>query len=150
MYKELRRSKKSRVVAGVCGGLGEYFKVDPVVIRLIFIVFALANGVGVLAYIIFWILMPDEEGFSYYQNIKSKKIAEKNKDRVKEKITKEIKEVTESRKNDGPVIFGTILIVIGLMFLANNFYSYFNFLKLWPLIIVVIGVALLLSSVEGK
>ena len=57
--KKLYRSKKKRVIAGVCGGLGEYLGVDPVIIRVVWIALALAYGAGILAYIIAWILIPE-------------------------------------------------------------------------------------------
>jgi phage shock protein C len=59
--KRLVRSEQNKVVAGVCGGLGEYFDIDPTIVRLVFIVFALAGGPGILAYIIMWLIMPPGE-----------------------------------------------------------------------------------------
>lgn len=58
--KRLFRSRTNRSIAGVCGGLGEYFNVDPTLVRLLFVVFALAGGPGLLAYIILWLIMPEE------------------------------------------------------------------------------------------
>ncbi len=57
--KRLYRSKDDKVIAGVCGGIGQYFEIDPVIIRLIWAIFAIA-GVGILAYIIAWIIIPKE------------------------------------------------------------------------------------------
>ncbi len=54
----LYRSNKDKILAGVCGGLGEYFKVDPVIVRLLWVVFSLVYGVGILIYIIAWIIVP--------------------------------------------------------------------------------------------
>lgn len=58
MNKRLYRSKNNCMIAGVCGGLGEYFDIDPTFIRLLWIVFTLAGGSGILAYIIAWIAIP--------------------------------------------------------------------------------------------
>ena|ERR1017187_9763208 len=60
MDKRLYRSSTERKIAGVCGGLAEYFDIDPVIMRLIF-VFLLLLGVGpiILVYIIFWIVVPE-------------------------------------------------------------------------------------------
>ena len=55
--KELKKS--NRVVCGVCGGLGEYFNVDPTVVRLLWIAFSLMGGSGILAYIIAAVIMPE-------------------------------------------------------------------------------------------
>lgn len=56
--KKLRRSS-DKMVAGVCAGVAEYFGIDPVIVRIIFILLALAGGPGVLLYIILWIVMPE-------------------------------------------------------------------------------------------
>ena len=57
-HKKLYRSETNRWLLGVCGGLGEYFNVDPTLIRILFIVFALVFGGGLLLYLILWIIMP--------------------------------------------------------------------------------------------
>lgn len=57
--KRLYRSKKDRIIAGVCGGIGEYFRVDPTLIRLLWVVLILAQGIGVLSYVIFWLIVPE-------------------------------------------------------------------------------------------
>ncbi len=59
--KKLYRSKKNRVIAGVCGGIGEYLNIDPTIIRLLWILFIFAGGSGILAYIIAWIIMPQQK-----------------------------------------------------------------------------------------
>ncbi len=56
--KRLVRSERNKVVGGVCGGLGEYLDIDPTIIRLVFVVFTLAGGSGVLVYLILWLVMP--------------------------------------------------------------------------------------------
>lgn len=55
--KKLYRSNSDRYIAGVCGGLGRHIGIDPVVIRIIWFILAL-GGIGVLAYILFWIFVP--------------------------------------------------------------------------------------------
>ena len=59
MEKMLYRSVEHRMIAGVCGGLGEYFDIDPTLVRLIAIILFLAGGSGFLAYIIAWVIMPN-------------------------------------------------------------------------------------------
>lgn len=58
--KRLYRSRNDRMVGGVCGGLGRYFGIDPTLVRLAFAVIALAVGSGVLAYLLLWIIVPEE------------------------------------------------------------------------------------------
>ncbi len=59
MKKRLYRSKKDRMLGGVCGGIAEYFDVDPTLIRLAWVVFTFFGGSGVFAYIIAWIIVPE-------------------------------------------------------------------------------------------
>ena len=61
MEKRLYRSRSDRMIWGVCGGLAEYFDIDPTVIRIIAVLLLLAKGVGVLAYIILAIVVPLEK-----------------------------------------------------------------------------------------
>ncbi len=58
--RRLYRSRTQRMIGGVCGGLGEYFDIDPTIVRLLFVVTALAGGPGLLAYIIMLIVVPNE------------------------------------------------------------------------------------------
>ena len=58
--KRLYRSRKDRILGGVCGGMGNYFNVDPVLARVAWLVLFFAGGVGFLAYIISWIIIPEE------------------------------------------------------------------------------------------
>jgi phage shock protein C len=59
-YKKLWRSRKNRKIAGICGGLGVYFGVDPVWIRIIFVIFFILGGAAFIAYIFLWIIIPLE------------------------------------------------------------------------------------------
>lgn len=58
--KRLFRSTKDRMIGGVCGGIAEYLDMDPTVIRLLWVLFTLMGGAGVIAYIIAWIIIPEE------------------------------------------------------------------------------------------
>lgn len=58
--KKLTRSRTARVIAGVCGGLGEYFNIDPVIFRIAFVVLTLGGGFGVVLYLIMWVAVPEQ------------------------------------------------------------------------------------------
>src|SRR5829696_5491812 len=58
--RRLTRSSSDKVLAGVAGGLGRYFDIDPIIFRIGFVVLALAGGAGVLAYIAGWVLVPSD------------------------------------------------------------------------------------------
>ena len=58
--KKLYKSNQNKVVAGVCGGIAEYFNIDPTIIRLAWVLFCLVGGSGVLGYIICALVIPSE------------------------------------------------------------------------------------------
>lgn len=58
MQPRLMRSRTEVIIAGVCGGLAEYFAIDPVIVRLIFVLVTLTSGLGLLIYPILWLVMP--------------------------------------------------------------------------------------------
>jgi phage shock protein C len=59
-YKRLYRSKRDRILGGVCAGIGDYFNIDPVLVRVAWVVAFFAAGVGFLAYLIAWIIVPED------------------------------------------------------------------------------------------
>ncbi len=62
MVAKLKRSRSNKVIGGVCGGIGEYFAMDPVFVRIIVVILAFGtSGFGILAYIIAMIIMPQDE-----------------------------------------------------------------------------------------
>ena len=60
VVKKLYRSEKNRMIAGVCGGLAEYWDMDPTLIRLLWVLVSLMVGSGILLYILACLIMPDE------------------------------------------------------------------------------------------
>ncbi len=60
MAKRLLRSHENRMLAGICGGISEYFNIDPTIVRLIWVAFSLAYGTGLFVYLIAWIIIPEE------------------------------------------------------------------------------------------
>ncbi len=59
--KRLYRSKKNRIIGGVCGGIAEYVNTDPTLIRLLWVLATLLWGAGLFAYIIAWIIIPEKK-----------------------------------------------------------------------------------------
>ena len=143
--KKLYRSRKNKVIAGVCGGLGEYFNIDPVVIRIIAVILFLWGGSGILAYIIAWIIIPWEE-----------EIISDKKPKTKEEKSVKKKEAVSSG-DSGILIIGVILIVIGALFLMRNFPffdGYYWWVKhqlrliFWPGILILIGIFMIFRSLK--
>jgi phage shock protein PspC (stress-responsive transcriptional regulator) len=146
MERRLYRSRKNRVFAGVAGGLGEYFDIDPVFVRVIFVVATLAGASGLLAYIILWIVVPKER--LPFETTASTTEGATNMSEESSGVKKSPPYYYGRRKHDGSVMGGLILIVIGGLFLADNYLPHFSFSDTWPLILVAIGVGLILNSVR--
>ncbi len=60
MSTDFTRSRSDKMIAGVCGGLARYFAVDPVIVRLIFVLAVLLGGVSPFIYLLLWLIMPEE------------------------------------------------------------------------------------------
>ena len=60
MERRLQRSRTEKIIGGVCGGLAEYFNVDPTLLRILWVIVTLAGGAGLLLYLILWVIMPLE------------------------------------------------------------------------------------------
>ena len=58
--KRLTIPKNNKVIAGVCAGIANYFNIDPVLVRIIWLVLLLFLGIGLFAYLILWIIMPEK------------------------------------------------------------------------------------------
>ncbi len=138
MKKKWYRSRKDKMIGGVAGGLAEYFDVDPTIVRILFVV-GLFMGAGFLAYILLWIIVP-EEPLGAEQNSQNTVEPETIKTEAESNTEQTIK--TESRKNRTN-IFGAILIIIGVLLLIDNFVWFHAF---WPLLLILIGIGILLNS----
>lgn len=90
--KKLYRSKKDRILFGVCGGLGSYFQIDSNLFRILFIVLALIDGIGILLYIALIIFIPNEKG----ERIEDNKF-EEVKD-LKKRMEDKVQDVAEEMK----------------------------------------------------
>jgi phage shock protein C len=60
MEKHLQRSRTEKMIGGVCGGLGEYFGIDPTIVRVLWVAVTLLGGAGILLYLVLWVIMPEQ------------------------------------------------------------------------------------------
>jgi len=139
--KKLTRSIYNRKISGVCGGLGDYFNVDPLVFRIIFLVLLFGGGSGLLLYLILWIVMPEETIQIPHDNAQKPDIGEVIEEVFVNKSDK------SDKKNKSGVIWGLLLVAFGLLWLGRLFglfhFSWYNLLRLWPLLIIWVGITLL-------
>lgn len=135
--KRLYRSKSDRMIAGVCGGVAQYFGLDPILIRIIWALAFFVGGSGLIAYIVAWIVMPE------------------NPDA-------EINPEKKESKSDSTMIWGLVLIAIGGMLLFHRM-DWFGFYPHWgpwwfgdfdagmilPIILILVGI-IYLATVSKK
>ncbi|HKL16884.1 MAG TPA: PspC domain-containing protein [Patescibacteria group bacterium] len=143
--KKLYRSNEDKIIAGVCGGLGVYFDVDPLLIRLIFILSGLFGGTGILIYVLFWILVPKEKEESILNKDKVKDLGNDLKQGAKE--LKDNFNQAEKKKRRR-LFIAWFLIVLGIIYIANQL-ALPNVVKIifgWPIILIFIGLFLLIRN----
>lgn len=153
--KRLYRSAKSKVFGGVAGGIAEYFDIDPIIIRLLFVIIAFAGGGGVIVYLILWIALPLEPIMPYTMNMGSGEPF--NAGNPGEQTTTDFNagnsnpfNVPVKPENRNSLIGGIVLISLGLIFLANRFIPNIDFSDLWPLVLVILGGVLIATSLAER
>lgn len=161
---KLYRSEKQRVIGGVAGGLAEYFDIDPVIVRIVFVLVALAGGGGLLVYIILWIVLPGNtaQKYTFQDTQPGYKPAGPSAGEVPsgtgntdwkdnastsspDPLNSEVKQ-----KRTGGLIGGLILITLGCLFLVDRFVPSIDFGDLWPILLVVIGAVLIATNLSGR
>lgn len=120
MSKKLYRSRKNKIIAGVAGGMAEYFDVDPTVARLVWVIAFLSGGLGLALYIVAWIIIPENRGDEESEYLEAPRTIEERQRSI-----------------------GIWLIVLGTMILLIRLAPSIARV-LWPLALILIGVWLLL------
>ncbi|MBC7264322.1 MAG: PspC domain-containing protein [Chloroflexi bacterium] len=151
----LVRRRSKRIIAGVCAGLGDYFGIDPALVRLVFVLWAILGQWAVAVYILLWVLIPEE----------GKEEADRGTT-VRDNVREVVEEVQQFGSDVGAmlrgeqteassqriILLGAILVLLGLAMLANNLglFAWFQLGRLWPLLLIIAGVVLLIRSLGRK
>lgn len=120
--RRVRRSRQDRVIGGVCGGLGRYLGVDPVLLRIAAVALALSGGLGVLAYIIAWIVIPEDNG------------------------DEPVRVEPFTNRHGLAVVVGAALVAVGGLLLVQQLVPWFSAAFFWPIVVVAVGVLVLVSA----
>lgn len=129
MTRRLYRSRRNAVIGGVCGGLGEYFDVDPVLVRIIWLI-ALFSGVGLIVYFLCWLLIPQRPLGDNIQEKSQYQDGYYNEDYYRNET---------GRQEKTKVLLGTGLIILGSFFLMQRFMPWFDFDLIWPVLLIFCG-----------
>ncbi len=142
----LYRSETNKVLAGVAGGLGEYFNVDPNIIRIVFILLAIFGGSGIIVYIVLWLIIPSKSN----RNKNSQEAIRSNLEDMKTSTQTFAHSITrpDGSKENSKFWWALIIIVIGFLFLMHNFglLGSLELDKLWPLVLIILGLGIILRK----
>jgi phage shock protein PspC (stress-responsive transcriptional regulator) len=156
--KKLRRSVDEKVIGGVAGGLGDYFDTDPVIFRILFVVLAFTGGGGVLIYLLMWIFIPLNKHKIHFQKDQNQTNsttydengASETEFHAESEEYVEVDKQTLKRKKNGNLVGGSILIFVGLFFLADDFLPWLRWEYLWPVALIIAGLAIVKINYEKK
>lgn len=139
--KKLYRSRENKVLAGVCGGIGEYFEIDPVIVRLIWIVLTMIWGFGLFLYIIAIFLIPLEPKEIKIQDVSTSPQESK----------KDYRHLEDNDRNIVITLIALFFIVLGIMvvisIIAPSTYIFRNIIKgILGVAMIIIGIYLVFKS----
>ena len=130
--RRLERSRDDRVIAGVCGGLGAYFGVDAVLFRIAFVLLVFAGGLGILAYVLGWIFLPEEPRLGEAG-------ATSAFDRAADAVGDE--------RRSGAVVLGLVFVGLGVVFLLDVAWpDFLSWEYVWPIALIAVGAAIILRT----
>lgn len=128
---KLQRSKKNRVLAGVCGGVGEYFNIDPTVVRISWIFLGLLSfGTAFVVYLICSFVIPEDDGIIY---------------------SDDYNERNEKLRNNTPLFLGIGLIIWGAFLMTKILFPWFalrlsSLYRFWPVLLILLGIYILINQ----
>jgi phage shock protein C len=145
MTTRLSRSRTDNVLGGVCGGLARYLGLDPALVRLVAVVLALGDGIGVMLYLVLWIVVPLEGEDAVTQTIPRNSASEIT-DRARS-LGNGMSHALNSASPRATLLIGGALIVMGAVFLLQQldlpWLRWLSFDQLWPALLIAGGLGLL-------
>lgn len=163
--KRLYRSSRERILGGVAGGIGDYFDIDPTLVRLAWILLAFAGGVGILGYVVAWIIIPEAPWRSRPSGEGRERsgsaavgeqpsaagtagdAGETGAASAAVYVTREEGERHYRFGSDsGAWIFGAVLVGLGFFLLVRNFWPALWTIPFWPIILILVGAMLLAGA----
>ena len=132
------------MLGGVAGGIAEYFDIDPVIVRLLFVLFLFAGGAAFLVYIIGLIVIP-KEPFPF----EVKPVVE-NAEVSSDPTTTESVDDILNRKDSAKKILGVLLVVFGAMLFFREVIPFFHGLDIFPMLLILTGIWFIISNSKGR
>lgn len=143
MEKKLYRSHDNKIIGGVAGGLAEYFDIDPVIVRIIFVVAAFGWGFSIFAYILLWIIVPRNPNPEFIPVMENPQTMQQN-------FTATQQEKVSRNTRNGKYIAASLLILIGFLGLIHNMFPHLEFKVIFPVILILSGFFILFSFKDNS
>jgi phage shock protein C len=145
MSPRICRSRSDRMLGGVCAGLASYLNINSVWVRLFFVLLALGDGIGILFYMILWVILPNDDGQSVTADFKSADMSHRL-----EELGNEIGEAASHPHPNTVKFIGFGLVVVGIFYLLKNlnfvWLQWINRGVLLPVLLIAGGCILLYRS----
>lgn len=148
MTDKLYRSETDKKIGGVCGGLADYFDIDSTLIRLVVLLTFFMGGAGLLLYIIAWVVIPVNPAYKSGVAYQNGNVVDEMKESVHD-IGNSAQSFAQDLKSVNPTqrkrYVGIGLMIVGVIFLLDQWFPYFfDWGKMWPLILIIIGIGIIL------
>jgi phage shock protein PspC (stress-responsive transcriptional regulator) len=148
------RSNTDKIIAGVCGGLAQTLHISPLLLRIVFVVAALFNGVGLVAYVMLWLFMaPESSTFATTDELvrhNAEEMRERAKDLGMEAQRTLSGDKTSQGSNNKRLVLGVVLAGLGVLALFRSLGLLAWVGRLWPLGLIALGAVLLLNHLKDK
>lgn len=135
MARRLFRSTQNKMIGGVCGGLAEYFETDPSLIRIAAVALFFAGGVGLIAYIVAWIILPKADSMSQLAgaglSMQSSGVSSTSRD---------------GNRFWSTYFPGLLLITLGTIFLLREMFYWIDWDDVWPVILILAGAGIIIAG----
>jgi len=145
MVKRLYRKESGKVLGGVCAGLGDYLGIDPVFVRIFFILWTVLGELSVLIYVIMWIVIPRETSSDADQRFEINDVGARFN-----QMGQEIHEITRQPSSELITFTGVGLIAWGVYYLVRRALPYLDIWSysqyLWPALLIVAGAFVLIRA----
>jgi phage shock protein PspC (stress-responsive transcriptional regulator) len=158
--RRLYRSRRESILGGVAGGVADYFDMDPSIVRVVWAVLALVTGgIFLVLYVVMWIIVPEGPSAATVAHAAAMDASQPPAEPGSEPPADTSSDVqstdweTHQQRlrrggSNGAVIFGVILIGLGVWFLVDQYLPAINTDLLWPVALVVLGVILLVVALR--
>lgn len=145
MKNRLYRSEKNRILGGVCGGLGEYLNIDPLFIRIFFIIWTVLGEFSVLIYLILWVVVPNKTGSDAGERFSSSELGSRIR-----MVADEFRMIVHQPSPELITYAGVGLIGWGVYYLLRRFgfpwFAWDYTAYLWPALLIIAGIFVLVRA----